>query len=119
MQDLQNILFYFTYGKKTKTTGKSLFVLFRRIIIPSGLKNDFLFHWKAQFLQPKSCNEEDTVDQLSTEQKIEQGNCQAWLGRMLEGENIFGSHSELGPIRVTRACSGHMGWGLGTLSCRT
>lgn len=37
---------------------------------------------------------------------------------MLEGENIFGSHSELGPIQVGMACSGHMGWGVGTLSCR-
>lgn len=37
---------------------------------------------------------------------------------MLEGEKIFGSCSELGPIQLALACTGHMGWGVGTLSCR-
>lgn len=31
---------------------------------------------------------------------------------------VFGSHSELGHIQVGMACTGHMGWGVGTLSCR-
>lgn len=109
---------FLVYLWKKKTTGNSLFVLFRRLIIPSGLKNDSVSNWKVLFLQPKNCNGGDTADQLSTEGKIEQGNCQAWFGMMLEGEKIFGSCSELGPIQLALACTGHMGWGVGTLSCR-
>lgn len=72
--------FLFDLWKK-KTTGKSLFALFRRIIIPSGLKNDSPSCWNVLFLQTKSCN--GGIQQISSQQSGKLSNGTVRLG--LEG----------------------------------